>query len=408
MTKPFKFSYGTKFALKHSNGAYGITGELSAKNNVYKFNIDLVDLDLHTYKGKLTVNWDLPNVRFVSKFLMVANLDVPARKISTNVKVNGQEKIRFNGEGFWTVASAKFTLVAVFTGKQTHKIEIVADREGYKNINLKLDVLGGKITYENTNVINSQKDFDIKAKLTLNPQLLKMVRMAPNQQTIELELKSLPTMTKSYPPTLQKLSVFGKLTLNKKSYTLDYKHKNNEQNQLDQFKLSLTPSEGPNKLVVEYKNKDDGKLLTLQVRDKTLQIFENLTKNGQPIKITMSENIKNTKLTFNLDKVQKSFSLTAAKGTNSVVIKGEAKNAIKLEFNENIKNTKLVFNLDKVQKNFELTAEQGPKKVLIKGAAKDVIKFDFSETIKNTKLTLNLDTVQNAYILNAGMGEKNH
>ena len=95
--------------------------------------------------------------------------------------------------------------------------------------------------------------------MSLQP-IAKMMDVGKVAQTIKIELKSKPSYAQ----------VYGKLSLNALVDNLDLK-----MNQAaGDFKMLGTK----NNLMLEYKNKEDGKLFSLKVNDKTSQIFENLSK----------------------------------------------------------------------------------------------------------------------------------
>jgi hypothetical protein len=202
-----------------------------------------------------------------------------------------EQKFELGIKSKWTPASANVVITGLIGNK---KIEFVAKRQGYTNIDYSLDIFGDKITFVNVNNIRSKVNFDVKATLTIAQKLAKMIGIGHNEQKIELGIKSKRANGA--------LNVEGTLSLNGRSYEIKFENVPGEH----KFKLTLKPSSGANFFVAEVKDKTDGRVLTLQVTGKTLQIFENLSTRtvgdlSSPIEIKMTENLQNTKLTFNLD-----------------------------------------------------------------------------------------------------------
>jgi len=313
------FTFGIKLGLKHDQKNYGINAEFKTKTTVYKVAVEALDADLIHYKGNLVLLWNLPGLPKISEFKAALNIDVPAMKLIADVDVNkvkvfnaivnadvpakkltidvnlkgvkifeltlsadvaakkftidvnvkGVKVLKLAGKVDWTPAAADIALIGTLNNK---KIELVAKRTGYEKINYSLNVFGKKVTFVNANNIRSAKDFDINAALdvlgdkitfvtankirtfndfdvtatlTIAEKFSKMMNWGKKVQTIGLELKSKPTGAE--------VLVNGKLLLNAKAFNLDFK-----MNQAaGEFKLALKGIK--NNLMMEYKNKEDGK-----------------------------------------------------------------------------------------------------------------------------------------------------
>jgi hypothetical protein len=430
------FTFGIKLGLKHDQKNYGINAEFKTKTTVYKVAVDALDVDLIHYKGNLVLMWNLPGLPKISEFKAALNIDVPAMKLIVDVDVNkvkifnsivnadvpakkltidvnlkgvkifeltstadvaakkftidvnvkGVKVLQLTGEVDWTPAAANIVLRGTLNNK---KIELVAKRTGYEKINYSLNVFGKKITFVNANNIRSVKDFDINAALdvfghkitfvtankirtfndfdvtatlTIDEKISKMMNTGKHLQTIGLELKSKPTGAE--------VQVNGKLSLNAKAFNLDFKMKQ----AAGEFKLALKGIK--NNLMMEYKNKADGKLFALKVNDKTIQIFENFSKMGgdyaAPIKFSMTENLKNTQLSLSLNIQDQSFKMKAGRGAKFIEINGKTK----------------LTGTNKYYLRLQGATEAAPKLFDIKGSATYPLEWNLEVTFKQaTKIT---------------------
>ena len=426
------FTFGIKLGLKHDQKNYGINAEFKTKTTVYKIAVEALDADLIHYKGNLVLLWNLPGLPKISEFKAALNIDVPAMKLIADVDVNkvkvfnaivnadvpakkltidvnlkgvkifeltlsadvaakkftidvnvkGVKVLKLAGKVDWTPAAADISLIGTLNNK---KIELVAKRTGYEKINYSLNVFGKKVTFVNANNIRSAKDFDINAALdifgdkitfvtankirtfndfdvtatlTIAEKFSKMMNLGKSVQTIGLELKSKPTGAE--------VLVNGKLSLNAKAFNLDFK-----MNQAaGEFKLALKGIK--NNLMMEYKNKDDGKLFALKVNDKTIQIFENFSKMGgnyaAPIKFLMTESLQNTQLSLSLNIQDQSFKMKAGRGAKFVEINGKTK----------------LTGTNKYYLRLQGATEAAPKLFDIKGSATYPLEWNLEVTFKET------------------------
>ena len=182
------------------------------------------------------------------------------------------------------------------------------------DIHAALGLFGDKITFVIGNKIRSVNNFDVTATLGIAKNIAKMMGVGKVAQTIKIELKSKPSYAQ----------VYGKLSLNALVDNLDLK-----MNQAaGDFKLLGTK----NNLMLEYKNKEDGKLFSLKV--KTIQIFENFSKMdgvyAAPIKFSMIESLQNTQLSLSLNIQDQSFrgssfKMKAGRGAKFIEINGKTK-----------------------------------------------------------------------------------
>ena len=153
------------------------------------------------------------------------------------------------------------------------------------------------------------KEFDVKATITIGQKLSKLGNLGKKDHQITFEIKA------------TKPSVEATFTLNARPYNVKFER------QAD--KMTVTIKAASNTVFVgELKKKDNGRVLTITVTGKTLQIFENLSTRtfgdvSTPISIKMTENLQNTKLIFDLDIPAKSFQLEAAKGAEKIKVTGE-------------------------------------------------------------------------------------
>ena len=430
------FTFGIKLGLKHDQKNYGINAEFKTKTTVYKFAVEALDADLIHYKGNLVLLWNLPGLPKISEFKAALNIDVPAMKLIADVDVNkvkvfnaivnadvpakkltidvnlkgvkifeltlsadvaakkftidvnvkGVKVLKLAGKVDWTPAAVDIALIGTLNNK---KIELVAKRTGYEKINYSLNVFGKKVTFVNANNIRSAKDFDINAALdilgdkitfvtankirtfndfdvtatlTIAEKFSKMMNLGKAVQTIGLELKSKPTGAE--------VLVNGKLLLNAKAFNLDFK-----MNQAaGEFKLALKGIK--NNLMMEYKNKEDGKLFSLKVNDKTIQIFENFSKMGgdyaAPIKFSMTESLQNTQLSLSLNIQDQSFKMKAGRGAKFIEINGKTK----------------LTGTDKYYLRLQGATEAAPKLFDIKGSATYPLEWNLEVTFKQaTKIT---------------------
>ena len=220
----------------------------------------------------------------------------------------------------WTPKAADVVVKAIIGGSK--KIEFVAKRQGFSHIDYKLEIFGGKMTFLNDNDIRGYVG-DVKATLTINPKLAKMIGIGTNEQKIELGVKS------TNPGGVR--TTDGTLALNGRAYKINVVTIPAEQ----RFKLSLGPASGANLFVAELKNKDDGRVLTLQITGKSLQIYEDLSRRAlgdlsRPVNIKMTENLQHTQLNFRLDVQGKTLKLKAGRGSKFVQVTG--KRSFKLLF----------------------------------------------------------------------------
>ena len=227
------------------------------------------------------------------------------------------------------------------------------------DINAALGLFGDKITFVIGNKIRSVNNFDVTATLDIAKNIAKMMGVGKVAQTIELQLKSKPSYAQ----------VYGKLSLNALVDNLDLK-----MNQAaGDFKMLGTK----NNLMLEYKNKEDGKLFSLKVNDKTIQIFENLSKMGgvyaAPIKFSMTESLQNTQLSLSLNIQDQSFrglsfKMKAGRGAKFIEINGKTKLTV----------------TNKYYLRLQGATEAAPKLFDIKGSATYPLEWNLEVTFKET------------------------
>ena len=273
--------------------------------------------------------------------------------------VNGDNKIELVAKGLGQYQKIYYAL-DVFGKKITflnsNQIRSVKDLD----INAALGLFGDKITFVIANKIRSVNNFDVTATLGIAKNIAKMMGVSKVAQTIELELKSKPSYAQ----------VYGKLSLNALVDNLDFK-----MNQAaGEFKLALKGIK--NNLMMEYKNKEDGKLFSLKVNDKTIQIFENFSKMGgdyaAPIKFSMTESLQNTQLSLSLNIQDQSFKMKAGRGAKFIEINGKTK----------------LTGTDKYYLRLQGATEAAPKLFDIKGSATYPLEWNLEVTFKQaTKIT---------------------
>ena len=220
------------------------------------------------------------------------------------------------------------------------------------DIHAALGLFGDKITFVIGNKIRSVNNFDVTATLGIAKNIAKMMGVGKVAQTIKIELKSKPSYAQ----------VYGKLSLNALVDNLDLK-----MNQAaGDFKLLGTK----NNLMLEYKNKEDGKLFSLKV--KTIQIFENFSKMGgdyaAPIKFLMTESLQNTQLSLSLNIQDQSFKMKAGRGAKFIEINGKTK----------------LTGTNKYYLRLQGATEAVPKLFDIKGSATYPLEWNLEVTFKQT------------------------
>ena len=225
------------------------------------------------------------------------------------------------------------------------------------DIHAALGLFGDKITFVIGNKIRSVNNFDVTATLGIAKNIAKMMGVGKVAQTIKIELKSKPSYAQ----------VYGKLSLNALVDNLDLK-----MNQAaGDFKLLGTK----NNLMLEYKNKEDGKLFSLKV--KTIQIFENFSKMdgvyAAPIKFSMIESLQNTQLSLSLNIQDQSFrgssfKMKAGRGAKFIEINGKTK----------------LTGTNKYYLRLQGATESAPKLFDIKGSATYPLEWNLEVTFKET------------------------
>jgi hypothetical protein len=292
--------------LKHIDGDYGLVATLKHDGVPYTVKFQFGVKSPLIAKGKATA--EMPNGHGFEAVLDY-NMESRQKTFEMVMSTHG-EKYAVTGEIEWAPQASNIKILAV-AGSQ--RIEFNGKRDGFKQLNYMVDVLGQRITLANTNDVRSSKDFDILASLSL-PSIPGMRRIKDMKLTLNGESTGPDSMTAK-----------GSLTEGNEAVTFNYQHTDNGK----EFELQLViPS--MRELLVKYQKEGDGMLLTFSWDiffwgHFHVAFFENVSLSGRPINIYIKTLQTNAEINLKVSIQEKTMDLLVRQGGEFFKLNGQAK-----------------------------------------------------------------------------------